>query len=752
MHYSSYSRLLLSLALITSANITQAEIQTDLLQSTQTYGAARLNQSAAGKPLTIATQKYDKGIGVHATSELPLSIPEGSIEFSGAVGMDSGAGGPGKAQFRILSGNAVLWTSPVMNKGDKAVAFNLPVPAGATRLYLQVDDLEDMSYDHANWVNLDWKKGEATPPQKTAPKARVFHGKEFGFKTNISADQSPALHKAINALRATPGSTLKLAKGTYHFHHSSALNKHYHPSNHDQPEWQPVCIPLVDLHNVTIDGNGSLFLFQGKVQPMLIQDTDHLTLKGIALDYVIPPDSQGIVSKVREDYYEMTVDPEQFPHKIENGWITFTGENWENNDGTHGIVFDGKTGEIVAGTSDYGYRGKLTVIKHGRYRVEKNIGKAGIKRGDAITLRHGWDRPHPGCVLYRAKNTHLHDFSIHASHGMALVAQRSENIHLKGGGVFPRKETGRFFSAGADATHFSNCKGKIVTENCLYEGMMDDAINVHATCLRIEEKVNDHTIRCRYVHGQAYGFETFLPGETLRFIQAKWLTPRDPSRVKSVKWIDSKHLEITLEQPIPGDLGKGDAIENADWFPSVHFKNNVVRNNRARGSLFTTPKPIIIENNTFETIAGSAILLAGDANGWYESGACHDVLIRNNTFKNNLTSRFQFTEAVIAIYPEVPDLVGQKEYYHRNVRIEDNTFDTFDVPLVFAISTDGLTFSDNKVTYNKDYPAWNKPPFILRNCKNVKVTGNRVRKSPKKWKKDTAFDLQFTPEDEVQLK
>ena len=261
--------------------------------------------------------------------------------------------------------------------------------------------------------------------------------------------------------------------------------------------------------------------------------------------------------------------------------------------------------------------------------------------------------------------------------------------------------------------------------------MMDDAINVHATCLRIEEKVDARTLRCRYVHGQAWGFETFLPGETLRFIEAKPLTPCEPRKVVSVRKLDGKELLITLDADIPQSLGKGDAVENADWFPSVTFRGNLVRNNRARGSLFTTPKPVLVEKNRFETIAGSAILLAGDANGWYESGACHDVIIRDNVFKNNLTSRFQFTEGVIVSFPEIPDLKGQTEYYHRNVRIENNTFETFDVPLVYAISVDGLTFKGNKVKYNRDYAGWNKEPFVLRRCSGVKIEGNKVENAPK---------------------
>jgi hypothetical protein len=97
---------------------------------------------------------------------------------------------------------------------------------------------------------------------------------------------------------------------------------------------------------------------------------------------------------------------------------------------------------------------------------------------------------------------------------------------------------------------------------------------------------------------------------------------------------------------------------------------------------------------------------------------------------NNLTSRFQFTKAIIVAYPEVPDLAAQTKRYHTNVRIEDNEFETFDVPLVYAISTDGLSFTGNRVTYNEKFKSWKKPPFLFKGCENVVIKNNTVKNAP----------------------
>ena len=158
-------------------------------------------------------------------------------------------------------------------------------------------------------------------------------------------------------------------------------------------------------------------------------------------------------------------------------------------------------------------------------------------------------------------------------------------------------------------------------------------------------------------------------------------------------------------------------MENADFYPSVDFSHNIVRANRARGTLFTTPEPVLVEGNKFVGSSGSAILLAGDAQGWYESGRCRNVIIRKNLFEHNLICRYQFTEGIISIYPEVKNPDAQQERYHENILIENNTFITHRVPLIYAISADNIIFRNNTVKMDdKHAPMHDGKPFILKHC------------------------------------
>lgn len=344
---------------------------------------------------------------------------------------------------------------------------------------------------------------------------------------------------------------------------------------------------------------------------------------------------------------------------------------------------------------------------------------AGAKVGDVYVVRSGY-RPHPIVCLDRAMDTTFEDFVFRGGFGMGIVAQLSENVTLRGGGCHPRDRT-EYSPNVIDATHFSNCRGTVAVENCRFEGMMDDALNVHSTCLGIVGKPAPDRIRCRYMHPQAIGFGVFAPGEDVRFIAGRTLENGFVGRVKAVETHDAREITLTLEGPVPAAYGIGDAVENASWQCAVVFRNNTVANNRARGVLFTTPKKIVCEGNLFDHVSGAAILLAGDAQGWYESGACEDLAIRRNRFRDCLTSVFQYCDALVSIHPEVKDLKAQRRRYHRNVVIEDNEIETFDVPLLYALSAENVTWRRNRVTRHDRYRSWGKPAFRTEGCENVAV-------------------------------
>ena len=285
----------------------------------------------------------------------------------------------------------------------------------------------------------------------------------------------------------------------------------------------------------------------------------------------------------------------------------------------------------------------------------------------------------------------------------------------------------------ADATHFSACKGLIRSENGVYEGMADDAINVHGTYLKVIAREDNHTIKAQYMHPQSWGFLWGNVGDKVQFIASKTMDVIGDKtyRIQTIKAVDkptevgAKIFKITFNEILPAEVNPDTpcGVENLTWTPEVIFKNNIVRNNRARGALFSTPKKVVCANNTFDHTHGTAILLCGDCNGWYETGACHNVIIKNNHFINALTANYQFTNAIISIYPEIPNLEAQQKYFHSNITIENNVFETFDEPILYAKSVENLIYRNNKIIKNQEFKPfhWNKERFKLERTKNVKI-------------------------------
>lgn len=569
---------------------------------------------------------------------------------------------------------------------------------------------------------------------------KVYEISAFGLKANSSKNASPVLQKALAKIKAEYKEgekvILRFPEGRYEFHEKGAAVREYYISNHDQTNPKKVGIALEDMKNLTLDGQGSEFVFHGRMLPVSLLRSENCLLKNFSIDFENPHIAQ--VKIVENDPQDGIVfEPAPWvDYRIAKDSIFETyGEGWTMRH-SWGIAFDGDTKHLVYNTSDIGCPTKGASEVAPRRIHAPGWKDARLVPGTVVAMR-GWGRPTPGIFLSHDVNTTIENVKVHYAEGMGLLAQLCENITLEKFGVCLKGDADpRYFTTQADATHFSGCKGKIVSCNGLYEGMMDDAINVHGTYLKVVKRVDDRTLVGRYMHGQSWGFEWGCPGDEVQFIRSNTMElVGKQNKIISIRPYDKEQTEgareflITFQEPVDQVINEqsGFGIENLTWTPEVLFSGNVIRNNRARGSLFSTPRKTIVENNLFDHTSGAAILLCGDCNGWFETGACRHVIIRKNRFVNALTNLFQFTNAVISIYPEIPDLKGQQQYFHGGpeggIVIEDNEFETFDAPILYAKSVDGLVFRNNTIKLNTEYKPFhpNRNRFWLERVTNVTI-------------------------------
>lgn len=532
--------------------------------------------------------------------------------------------------------------------------------------------------------------------------------------------------------------TLEFSDKRYDFHPEEATKREYYISNHDQVNPKIIGINIENIDNLTIEGGGAEFVFHGRMLPIVISNSENSTIQNLSIDFENPHITQSEIIDNDTLNGEITYKlADWVKYRVENKNLVVYGKGWSHTPSS-GIAFEQNTRRLIYRTSDI-WVGTTNIeeINPGVFKA-KWVNPRLIK-GSVIAMR-GYGRPTPGIFLENNKNTLLNNVTVHYAEGMGLLAQLCENITLKGFNVSLRnQENPRYFTTQADATHFSACKGEIISTDGVYENMMDDAINVHGTYLKIIKRVSDNKVIARYMHEQAWGFDWGYESDQVQFIEADLMQLiGEKTKIKAIKAIDkpngigAREFEIEFTDNIDTRINESGVfgIENLEWTAKVLFANNIIRNNRARGTLFSTPKDVIVENNTFDHTSGTAILLCGDCNGWFETGACRSVVIRNNKFIGSLTNMFQFTNAIISIYPEIPKLNEQTKYFHggenSGIIIENNYFETFDMPIVYAKSLDGLTFRNNKIVQNETYKPfhWNKHRFLFERVINYKIENN----------------------------
>lgn len=580
----------------------------------------------------------------------------------------------------------------------------------------------------------------AVAPGAISAKERVYDLAKLGLKADSKRNASPVLRKVIDKIKAecapTDSVVLRFAPGRYEFHEKGASQREYYISNHDQVNPKKVGLALEGFHHLTLDGQGAELVFHGRMLPLALVNSAHCTLQNFRIDFAHPHIAQiKVVENSPVDGLTFEVAPWVNYRITKDSVFETYGEGWTARQGV-GIAFEEKTKHLVYQTSDLYYSTKGVKEVSPRVLNAPAWKNERLVPGTVIAMRT-WERPAPGIFFSHNVNTTVRNVKVHYAEGMGLLAQLCENITLDGFSVCLKGEQDpRYFTTQADATHFSGCKGLILSKSGLYEGMMDDAINVHGTYLKVVKRMDDHTLVGRYMHDQSWGFDWGNPGDRVQFIRSATMDLiGEENRITAIRPYDKEEVKgarefvITFEKPVAVEINEhaGFGIENLTWTPQVVFSDNVVRNNRARGALFSTPQDVLVENNLFDHTSGTAILLCGDCNGWYETGACRKVVIRHNRFVNALTNLFQFTNAVISIYPEIPNLAEQEKFFHGGkdggILIEDNVFETFDAPILYAKSVDGLIYRRNTVKVNSDYSPfhWNKDRFLLERVTNVKI-------------------------------
>ena len=96
--------------------------------------------------------------------------------------------------------------------------------------------------------------------------------------------------------------------------------------------------------------------------------------------------------------------------------------------------------------------------------------------------------------------------------------------------------------------------------------------------------------------------------------------------VSGVKRLSERTVQVTFDRAVPAALELDyDCVENMTCTPEVEIRGCYFTHTSARGTLVTTPRKVVIADNTYYKTGMSAILIEGDAEGWFESGPVKEL-------------------------------------------------------------------------------------------------------------------------------
>lgn len=549
---------------------------------------------------------------------------------------------------------------------------------------------------------------------------------DFGINAQTK-DCTPGLIKCLQACEKEKDVELIFNKGTYNFYSDFGLDKYCFISNNDEG-LKRVIFSLKNMKNFTLDGQGSEFIFHGLINPFVINNSSNITLKNFSIDFSRPFHSEATILANNIDGIDIEI-PEIFPYRINNGTLIFTGGEQVQLQKTtvskefvypygHLLEFDSKKRETAYMARDYYLGGTpLVALSLGDRKVR--IFLKDLKGTVGNTLVFGSEnRNYPGFAVSDCKDIRFDNIIIYHAGGMGIVCQRTHNVSVLSCKVTPSK--GRILSTTADATHFTNCTGKIELGNSVFQNQMDDATNIHGIYVQIAKKISSTEFIVQLKHSQQLGFDFLKTGAQIEFVQATSLITKGYAKVLDSKRLNKDFTLIKLSNSLPPDINVGDAIGEVGDSQFIYIHDNYIGKNRARGMLLNCRGKAIVENNTFHT-PGAAILFEGDASYWFEQGGVTDCTIQNNIFDNCLYG--VWGKAVIDVSAGITEKLDVSRY-NKNIKFINNTFRTFDDALLLhAYCVDGIIWKGNKTEKNNEYPELRveKSLFKVENCDNVNI-------------------------------
>lgn len=509
-------------------------------------------------------------------------------------------------------------------------------------------------------------------------KAPLLNAADFGAKPEDGFCNTAAFRAALDTIRKQGGGTLLAPKGTYHFY-AAPGGRH---------------IPLENLKDVTIDGQGSRFIFHTPVAYFTLKAAERVHLKDFSMDWAWDEQklaSVGVVESVSDDFSEMLVsfpgsnppedgfdirivgpfDPTRYTPGCKGGvefrpyvnrHIKYTGIPAE----------DEKMRKLVR-ELDRMFLEKPVKVGERLYRfrmTDPALARRVFSPGQCYNFRHF---EYDGVAVRGSECSHVtfERLTIYGCPGHGFLLNGFvDHLHFDGCRILPLPGTDRSVSVSVDCLHVGNSNGDILIENCDFSGAGDDCINLHDNSSMGVKQVDAHRLIALRCTEESLRYR---PGSLIELRRSDLTPLHFQSEVTSCVYNESERTCLmTFKDALPDDLPEDAVLFHRSFGTDRYIIRNCrFTNNRARGMLLQGSRGLI-ENNVFENIQGAAIQIeTGCESRWSEGQGVTDLLIRGNVIRHCDLNAWQMAVLYMGVY--LPG--GRTDYpVFQNVEVCGNTF------------------------------------------------------------------------------
>ena len=430
---------------------------------------------------------------------------------------------------------------------------------------------------------------------------------------------------------------------------------------------------------------------------------ENLTLQNLIFDTDKPVNSTGVVTSAESDGSSFVV-------KMLEGCVMDGGQTifWMfsmDKDGSPDYLLGSyeKTPYEVLGN------GEVRIL--GRENLRESIQRLPV--GERICFLYGgagnYKQLKNSAVTFEdCKDVSLLDITVHSAAGFMFVAfPRCENFRIERYRVECPKGSNRLMASDRDGIHLLGVGGSVTIKDCFFDGLGDDALNIHSTA----------------------GFITAADGNSIKVINKRFDIPMEKNWCQKgdvIAVYDSDFVRkgsLTVEKyedsrvyysACEGSIEVGDVLANTAFNAEILVENCEIRNSRARALLFQTEN-ITVRDCKFFGMSLPAILMAPDIAVWHEMSPSKNVLIENCVFEKCGFIDSRKTNAVISAKPSHDsndDSVYTAEQIHSNITIRKNVFKDVRNKAIYLSSVKGIKIENNDFG-DLDYSE----TVELKNCK-----------------------------------